>query len=339
MGSDYLSQLFRSSPLSYLPGLTPDSTSADSAAGNHEQLQQFEQFIRGVLGQRDENDVFTRGGKVGARPDAQGQSPFANMDPQTILGLLVDMALRAENKPRPQPSFGAQPGTAGRPVATSQSWPSFPSNGGNWGSGAPVSGGWSGGGSGGGGGGSVAPASGGSSSGTTPAGTTNRPTGSGGPGNASEPFKGGNNVVPRQGDFSGTQGSSGCGPLAAIGLARALGKNPDIQQTFDVASQVGWGAEGMGGPGNYMKLLERMGIPARLDYNVDASAIQKSVEDGKPVTLSTARHYFLATDYDPSTGKYFVGNSGTALSGGKEWMSIDEINALGNGINGVIYPN
>jgi hypothetical protein len=305
---DYLSSLFRSPQPPFFPGVMPGNSPAEDSPG-----QDIERFIRGVLGPRDENDVFTRGDEAQNATGQNSSSPFGNLDPQMILGLLVDMVLNAQNQARPQAR-------------------SMPANGGNWSSGAPVPGGWSGGG----GGTGSAPVSSG------PSGTTTRssgPTPATPPGNAAEPFKGGTNVVPRQGDFSGIQGSSGCGPLAAIGLARSLGMNPDIQQTFDLASQMGWGAEGMGGPGNYQKLLEGMGIAARLEYDVNAQAIQESVEDGKPVTLSTARHYFLATDYDPSTGKYFVGNSGTALSGGKEWMSLDEINALGDGINGVIYPS
>lgn len=258
----------------------------------------FVDDLKRMLG-LDPNDTFERG------PRSLG------MEPRMMAELLIGLALMMHD----QKNAGGAPR-------------SMPSQ--NWSGGGQVPGGWS-----------NAPASTSNAPGPTsnaPSPTSNAPstaTSTATP----QPYKGGKELVPQQfgSGLTGIQESSGCGPLAAIGVARAFGKDPDIQQTFNLASQTGWGSAGMGGPANYQRLLEKMGIPAQLDSSVNAQKIKDSIAAGKPVTLSTAQHYFLASDYDPQTGKFFVGNSGTAMKAGNKWMSLDEIAALGNGINGVIY--
>lgn len=148
-------------------------------------------------------------------------------------------------------------------------------------------------------------------------------------------------LVPRQfgAGLQGIQESAGCGPLAAIGVARTLGMNPDVQETFQHAAAVGWDRRGMNGPGRYVNLLGRMGISARLESGASSEEIASAVTGGRPVTISTPNHYFLAYDYNPSTGQFYVGNSGTAMRNGSEWMTLAEIRRLGGGMNGVVFLN
>jgi hypothetical protein len=249
------------------------------------------------------------------------QNPLAFLlqNPQLLLDLVIMLALLD--------SFGKSSKGSGN-LPSSQPW----SGGGR------VPGGWSNK-----GGAPGAPGAPGGAGGTNP-GAGPGPTADqgGASGRAVDPHartRWGSDLVPKQfgSGLSGIQESSGCGPLAAVGVARAMGKNPDVQQTFQLASTVGWNGAGMNGPANYVRLLDKMGVPAHLEGNSSPDAIRKSVESGRPVTISTAKHYFLASDYDAKTGRFFVGNSGTAMRAGKEWMTLDEISGLGGGINGTVF--
>ena len=135
-----------------------------------------------------------------------------------------------------------------------------------------------------------------------------------------------------------TDAVSLCGPAAAVAFAKANGRNPTLGEARDLAKRVGWTAEsGMAGPGSQQRLLALMGVQAELRGSADWGRIRAEVAQGKPVTVSTPRHYFTLTGYDPATGTYDVGASGTDLKGGKERMSADEITAAGRGINGVLH--
>ncbi len=70
-----------------------------------------------------------------------------------------------------------------------------------------------------------------------------------------------------------------------------------------------------------------MGVPTRLENTVDWSKVQADVQSGNPVTIDTAKHYFVATAYDPASGKYNFEKSGTVMGnyGGREWMTPDEV--------------
>lgn len=104
-----------------------------------------------------------------------------------------------------------------------------------------------------------------------------------------------------------------------------------------MAREVGWTAEaGMAGPESQRRLLERMGISADLQPQADWTRVQAEVGAGRPVTISTPKHYFTASGYEPGRG-FYVGASGTDLKGGKEWLTATELAAMGGGVNGVIY--
>lgn len=143
--------------------------------------------------------------------------------------------------------------------------------------------------------------------------------------------------------LSSQEAYAACGPAAAVAFARYHGRNPTLREALDLAKQVGWTAGGgMNGAGNQLRLLQRMGIPARLESGVNREKIIRDVQGGNPVTVSSAAHYFVLNDYDPKTGRFYVGSSGRALKAGGEWMTLERMDAVsrqiaGGGLNGVLY--
>lgn len=149
------------------------------------------------------------------------------------------------------------------------------------------------------------------------------------------------NYTPNQAALIDPDKWSLCGPVAAMAFARSHGRAPTIAEAKALAIQVGWKPDaGMAGPQSEVNLLNKMGVPSTL---ADASEqrLQRDLASGNPVIISTPQHYFVAEHYDPKTGRYDVGTSGTILAstGGKEWMTLDEIKATGRGIQGAIYMN
>lgn len=138
--------------------------------------------------------------------------------------------------------------------------------------------------------------------------------------------------------ISAADAMSICGPVAAVAFARANGRNPTITEAIELAKAVGWTQErGMAGPESQRVLMEKLGVKARLDQSNDWQAVAKHVAAGDPVTVSTANHYFVIDDFDPQSGRYRVGTSGTDMRLGKEWMTAEEINQVGGGVNGMLY--
>lgn len=128
-----------------------------------------------------------------------------------------------------------------------------------------------------------------------------------------------------------------CGPAAAIAFARVNGRNPTLKEAQALAEGVGWtAAAGMAGPASEQALLRKMGIEAELTPSADWQRVTADVQSGKPVIISTPRHYFTVSDVDDQ-GRYYVGASGTDLKGGKEWLTADELVSQGRGINGALH--
>jgi len=135
--------------------------------------------------------------------------------------------------------------------------------------------------------------------------------------------------------LSSSEAYAACGPAAAVAFARSLGRSPSLRQVLDLAKTVGWTPQGgMNGVVNQKRLLEKMGIPARLDCSQGWDSVAESVAAGTPVAISTPGHYFVADGYDPRTRQFHVGASGTAYRNGKEWMTREEIESLAGRMNG-----
>jgi soluble lytic murein transglycosylase-like protein len=118
---------------------------------------------------------------------------------------------------------------------------------------------------------------------------------------------------PVRAGAAGEEASAICGPVAALAFAQANGRNPDLAEVRALAKQVGWTSTGgMNGVANEQALLTKMGVKSRLDTNPDFGHIAQDAAVGNPVIISTPVHYYYASDYDPSTGKVFVGKTGTS---------------------------
>ncbi|HYE76679.1 MAG TPA: C39 family peptidase, partial [bacterium] len=133
--------------------------------------------------------------------------------------------------------------------------------------------------------------------------------------------------------LSAAEAMAACGPAAAVAFARATGRNPTLREAVDLArSNRLWDANtGMYGPGAQQQLLNQMGVPARLEHSVDWSRIRAEVQRGNPVIVDTPAHYFVVTDYNPQTGQYLFGASGTAFRRGSAWMTPAQMETVAEG--------
>lgn len=146
-------------------------------------------------------------------------------------------------------------------------------------------------------------------------------------------------LVPNQFDpsLSPQEAYAACGPAAAVAFARASGQNLSLREVVDLAKTVGWTpAGGMNGVANQKRLLEKIGVPVRLDSSGDWNGVVEMLSAGQPVTISTPGHYFVADAYDPKTGRFHVGASGTSYRNGKEWMTRQDMESLAGRINGTL---
>jgi hypothetical protein len=118
-----------------------------------------------------------------------------------------------------------------------------------------------------------------------------------------------------------------CGLIAAQGVARGFGDAAKLADVQTMAVSRGdWAAgRGMSGPGGYEDLLRGMGYAAK---EVTQEQAQAALQRGEAITLDTPGHYFLATGYNPETGAYHVGTTGTALRGGAADMTLAQMAAL-----------
>jgi hypothetical protein len=147
-------------------------------------------------------------------------------------------------------------------------------------------------------------------------------------------------AVPNQFDagLSTQDAYSACGPVAAVAVARWLGRNPSVPEVLQVAQRVGWTRDGgMNGISNEKSLLDQMGISTLMQVPPNWRNIRADALAGHPVVLSTPKHYFVIDDYNPKNGTYHVGQSGLAFSGGSEWMTGAQIQMLGGDASGALH--
>jgi hypothetical protein len=146
-------------------------------------------------------------------------------------------------------------------------------------------------------------------------------------------------------ELSAAEANAACGPAAAVRFAQRFGRNPTLREAVNLAATVGWNAgQGMAGIASQQALMKKMGVDTELVSGPQWDKFAAEAQTGNPITISTSAHYFYADGYDPSTGAFHVGRSGTDLRGGKEWMTKDEIVAaaqrLGGGnVQGALLAN
>ncbi|MBI4348828.1 MAG: hypothetical protein HY553_18460 [Elusimicrobia bacterium] len=145
---------------------------------------------------------------------------------------------------------------------------------------------------------------------------------------------------------------SSCGLIAAEALQRVLSRNPELDRIDDIkrraVEQRLWNASvGMYGIEAERKLIESLGMDvvkvslwlnARADFDELRATMVNALGKGKPVIVSTTRHYFFVQGY--ADGKFFVGATGEILAayGGRAWMTLDAIAASGATISGILIP-
>jgi hypothetical protein len=102
-----------------------------------------------------------------------------------------------------------------------------------------------------------------------------------------------------------------------------------------LSKELGWTeGQGMAGLQSEKALMDRLGVATKVVGGAQWDAFAKEAHSGNPVTISTGAHYFFADSFDPGSGAFHVGRSGTDLVGGKEWMTRGEIEAAAQRLGG-----
>ena len=150
----------------------------------------------------------------------------------------------------------------------------------------------------------------------------------------------------QQNGIPGAASDAVCGPIAAAGLAAAFGVQTDPGQLARLGQDKGWWnpSQGMslGSGVGVKKLLGTLGIDAQVLTPKALDTAIQTLQSGTPVILNFPDHYLLAQDYNPQTGQFFVGATGSnALRGGSDWMTLDQIAALpgaGGALRSLVVP-
>lgn len=144
----------------------------------------------------------------------------------------------------------------------------------------------------------------------------------------------GQGIAPRDisqfGDrqLTNSEAYAACGPAAAVRFAQRFGRNPSLREAVDLAKGLGWTeGQGMAGLQSEKALMDRLDVPTKLVQGAQWDVFSREAQSGNPVTISTTGHYFYADGYDPQSGAFHVGRSGTDLRGGKEWMTPADMEA------------
>jgi hypothetical protein len=84
-----------------------------------------------------------------------------------------------------------------------------------------------------------------------------------------------------------------------------------------------------------------MGIPAQFSATVNLQDLQNKVMSGSMGGVSTPAHYFALQGYDPNTGLFDTGQTGSIFRGGNRYLSWNDITRLGGTPSGVftLAPN
>ena len=131
-----------------------------------------------------------------------------------------------------------------------------------------------------------------------------------------------------------------CGPAAAVRFASMFGRNPSLREATDIARQVGWtSASGMAGIASEKSLMDKLGVATRLVSGPQWDQFAREAQSGNPVTISTQGHYFFADGYDPQSGAFHVGRSGTDLKNGAEWMTPQQMTAVMGPVQGALLAD
>jgi tape measure domain-containing protein len=139
--------------------------------------------------------------------------------------------------------------------------------------------------------------------------------------------------------FTEAEIESICGPIAAEGVARALGHAVDLKELARGAEAAGLGNfrgdVGTFGNAGEIGILKRAGVDAQTVSQAEAEAL---AAQGIPIIINTAKHFWAAQGYDPATGKFDVGATNVFKAGGGRNLSLSQISGLGGAVQGFIAP-
>lgn len=134
-----------------------------------------------------------------------------------------------------------------------------------------------------------------------------------------------------------------CGPIAAQAFVKSEGRNPTLQESLNMARQLGVidSVNGMHGIESTARLIRSLGGQATVGDATPQQLIQ-DLQAGRPVIVNTQKHYFVAEGFDAATGKFDFGNSARTLASigpnGNTWYTLQEVGRLGMGaVQGAIY--
>lgn len=142
--------------------------------------------------------------------------------------------------------------------------------------------------------------------------------------------------------LSADEALAACGPAALVAFMRASGgRVPTLREAANIAMtpQVGgWNTEvgmvtGLSGESN---LLSSYGLSSQMNQSPSEAQIQSGANSGMGEIIDTLHHFFTASGYDASTGKYNVGTSGSDLTGGSAQMTLSEMIGLEGQVVGIL---
>ncbi len=128
-----------------------------------------------------------------------------------------------------------------------------------------------------------------------------------------------------QAGFDAATAYAACGIVAAMAFAKAHGRMPSPEEARELATTYGgWSIEqGMGGPAGLVNTLAKMGVAAHQEAGIDFSKVKQDLASGNPVVVDTPGHYYVIEAYDPSTGRYKLGNDQDKAT--PDWATEDDI--------------
>lgn len=138
--------------------------------------------------------------------------------------------------------------------------------------------------------------------------------------------------------LSKEEANAACGPAAAVAFARSMGKDISLDEAAKIAREVGWDSSGMKGPDSQVALLDKLGMKSTKE-GVDWEKVKKTVAEGKPVIIDTPGHYWVVEGFDPATGEFDFGKSGSvfAEANGRTKFKPEEMDQFSGAARSAIY--
>lgn len=124
-----------------------------------------------------------------------------------------------------------------------------------------------------------------------------------------------------------------CAPIVAAGMARSFGvaaSEADIARNARLPSGAPAFAEGVGATSSRDSLSAMLRYAGLIPMDLEEAQAQQMAQAGRMVGINTKDHYFGASGYDPTTGRWNVGSTGAnGFTGGSASMTLAEMTRNG----------